>query len=1355
MEARPSATRSRTSIPDYKPEAGLAEWTSKIKALQRQVDADEETEQRNLEEEIAAARLARLRRSHGASSRGSVDLSKLRDDLGGPSQTGSDVTVVETTKTTAERQTNHADTLRKLTGYPSPSTSMAGLPSSVEDMTPKPPLSRPAVDPKPQGISLAAFMGGRATGPRLNKHAPQQDAHDPTQFVQPSHDRAPHPIFGTGGVAMPGLASHKNGFVSAQPSVGFPKPNAPVSEVPPASKYSETYVSKSSSSRGPDVRERTISTPSVPSSSTSWPARRQSKPPSPVPPIMRTSASLTSEVVKPKQDRGTYMRSPTLSFPTPASAISPTMKTSISLTNEVVKPKQDRDTYTRSITPSHSKPADWPVTPRQQSPAIPMPSPKSSITTPSLARPIRPDPRLSLGPQIPSSEVPSKAFLRPPSQKEPTPSLSRLQGRGFVQNMVKVSTQLESPPVSAENTPEKSKPSGARRTSVLDRWQPNVSSNTSSPPPSPTPRAIRKSFTVDPFSAPAEKKSSRSASPTRTLKGATSFPSLRQKETASPISISRPAPEPKSAENEPPEALGSATTLIIVKPAPVDPPSVDELGFKHQVVPKGGKDAGFIQLPARTRTPLSHPTKERARKPRKHKDTESDAHASSVPSIAVSGPPNPSVRPAPLAASNGARRETSAVSPLHNPVEDTPRGLPTVLQTPSPTFPLDQPKSPVLRQQFPDVLASKHVADNESNRKQIPQPGEGVQRTTNKLLRRALPGMVTPGQLNGNTSEHKPASQAASEVERTNHGFTRRALPGLVATGQATEEAIDSKPFPSPTLPVVHPKPAEQCEEPGIIQVPPKHPRIPSTGNRATVMDVAQALSESEGLRDVKVVPGVSDSQKPAPAAIPRALALPAYAEKRKSSYEKYSAIILPPLKEEVTPTPSPAATLSRKEGEAHARVFGNGASDVSKPYGKEHRIQDSVAPSQQTSETISKTRVTDVPPPGFSIDNLLNAYQKPALSEPGITTISVDVMAITGTTATAIKQKQAIFYDTEILAIIYRSKSQSSGLVSTAVWGWEGKRATLGEREQRKLQDLAKRYSTIANIVHQNSEPLQLVHVLGGVLAIRQGSRTHWTPENTAMHLVRSQGGVILVDEKDLSIRNLCSAFSYCVSILDSVYVWYGRGSISEERRAALEYARSLTTNVPPIELSEDDGDDDEMFWMILGDEEFANADYWQWRRTSTIIDPRIWRINASLGKDCITPTEYISNETSLHDSVYIIDCVWELYVLVGCNARGQRKDIGLALWIASELSARVSPTRPYPPTVHALVLPSQLPRDLRLIFRDLDEFTVNNGEIPDHMNILSSAEALIHLQKTYWDKHALQDHTMLPLGIDTSDFN
>jgi hypothetical protein len=76
--------------------------------------------------------------------------------------------------------------------------------------------------------------------------------------------------------------------------------------------------------------------------------------------------------------------------------------------------------------------------------------------------------------------------------------------------------------------------------------------------------------------------------------------------------------------------------------------------------------------------------------------------------------------------------------------------------------------------------------------------------------------------------------------------------------------------------------------------------------------------------------------------------------------------------------------------------------------------------------------------------------------------TVSVDVMAISNGSATAITRDTDIFYDTEILAVIHRFKNKSTGLVSTTVWGWRGKRSVVGERDERKLNELAKRYGTV-----------------------------------------------------------------------------------------------------------------------------------------------------------------------------------------------------------------------------------------------------------------------------------------------------
>jgi hypothetical protein len=86
----------------------------------------------------------------------------------------------------------------------------------------------------------------------------------------------------------------------------------------------------------------------------------------------------------------------------------------------------------------------------------------------------------------------------------------------------------------------------------------------------------------------------------------------------------------------------------------------------------------------------------------------------------------------------------------------------------------------------------------------------------------------------------------------------------------------------------------------------------------------------------------------------------------------------------------------------------------------------------------------------------------------------------------------------------------------------------------------------------------------------------------------------------------------------LNTLYVWYGRGSKRQERDAALKYAQGLAAqDSTVVELAEDESDDDEMFWVMLGDDEYAKADYWRWRCTSPEISPRLWRVNTDKGEE------------------------------------------------------------------------------------------------------------------------------------------
>ena len=65
-----------------KPETDLAEWTNKIKAFQKQVDADEEAQQKRLEDEIVSARRARLRRRSGMDAESRVNSQDICMSIG-------------------------------------------------------------------------------------------------------------------------------------------------------------------------------------------------------------------------------------------------------------------------------------------------------------------------------------------------------------------------------------------------------------------------------------------------------------------------------------------------------------------------------------------------------------------------------------------------------------------------------------------------------------------------------------------------------------------------------------------------------------------------------------------------------------------------------------------------------------------------------------------------------------------------------------------------------------------------------------------------------------------------------------------------------------------------------------------------------------------------------------------------------------------------------------------------------------------------------------------------------------------------------------------------------------------------
>jgi hypothetical protein len=96
-------------------------------------------------------------------------------------------------------------------------------------------------------------------------------------------------------------------------------------------------------------------------------------------------------------------------------------------------------------------------------------------------------------------------------------------------------------------------------------------------------------------------------------------------------------------------------------------------------------------------------------------------------------------------------------------------------------------------------------------------------------------------------------------------------------------------------------------------------------------------------------------------------------------------------------------------------------------------------------------------------VADLLKLRPAPPQQSDDFQTISVELLSIVGNAASVISESGGIFYDSEILAVVHRVKSKASGLASTSVWCWLGKQTRLGDREDKKLQELSRRYGTRA----------------------------------------------------------------------------------------------------------------------------------------------------------------------------------------------------------------------------------------------------------------------------------------------------
>ena len=422
---------------------------------------------------------------------------------------------------TMDREQHQSDAFKKLSGS---AVSMSG--SKYTSVS-----SSGSSTLKEEGTSLAAFMGGKATGPRLKKPAPQVDSHDPVLFDQ-TRRQGPHPVFGRPSESLAAasrfaskaqtadIKKKESGIdINSTPNISNAPVTSPASAITSGQTASEVARPPPGIPKKPDILRKpsdkivhTIETfrGVEPSPRPETPPDTLTKPKFPRPQpqqhqsysgdSLRSSSVVTTppkptslaEVIGGRASAPRLTRQPDESldvFTSSSSRISTQGRAlpGMSGTSRVKSPPTMPSTSPKPILSHSSSQQD--VTSHTPSPdrntAQTRSMPGSPIVTPSLARPVQPQVVVQPSPVAAASSNPSPAFLRvTPSTQDLHPSLSRLHGRRFVEERVKASSQLYSETPVQQRDRSTSSGSPGQRPPVLERWQPNMASASPSQSPS-------------------------------------------------------------------------------------------------------------------------------------------------------------------------------------------------------------------------------------------------------------------------------------------------------------------------------------------------------------------------------------------------------------------------------------------------------------------------------------------------------------------------------------------------------------------------------------------------------------------------------------------------------------------------------------------------------------------------------------------------------------------------------------------------------------------------------------------------------------------------------------------------------
>ncbi|CAI4217948.1 unnamed protein product [Parascedosporium putredinis] len=235
--------------------------------------------------------------------------------------------------------------------------------------------------------------------------------------------------------------------------------------------------------------------------------------------------------------------------------------------------------------------------------------------------------------------------------------------------------------------------------------------------------------------------------------------------------------------------------------------------------------------------------------------------------------------------------------------------------------------------------------------------------------------------------------------------------------------------------------------------------------------------------------------------------------------------------------------------------------------------------------------------------------------------------------------------------------------------------------------------------VVKQGKETPEFLQAIGGVLITRRGSSNKYDSLASNMLCGRRYFGFVAFDEVDFSPVNLCSGFPFLINQQSQCFLWKGKGTDSEELESARLVGMDLSLTGQLEEI--DDGNEPATFWDIFdGGSKQLSADHWRLKPSYSKYCCRLFCSDASSKQQILELSPYCQADLSTK-KIYVLDAFFEMYIIVGAEAKSQYASFRNALDFAQEYGILASGMEDRPFVPISTVVLEGIPRDLKSVFR------------------------------------------------------